>query len=367
VDNSLSKSWEFYNPVRLVAGAGCRSRLAELLAGRQRLLLVTDKGGVERGYVDMMRATAPTTEISLFDAVEPNPDIETLKAMTKRHRASTPNLIVAIGGGSVVDSGKILGVTLAYAGDVAWDDAVRAGKQLWKSRIPVVTLPTTSGTGAEVTPFATIWERATKRKYSVQGDLVFPSVGLLDPELTLSLPPSQTLYTGLDAVSHAMESLWNRYRTPASEAYAIRSLRIAVEALPRVLKQPADLVAREAMQVASTLAGLAISQSRTAIAHSLSYPVTMHFDVPHGLACSFTLPELLRQNRSAMANLLQDEPLLAAIEKLLADVDLKGEMAKFVKPGELDVLKHETLNQDRLGNFEGTLACAPFEVIERSL
>ncbi len=367
MDNGLSKSWEFYNPVRLVAGVGCRSRLGERLAGRQRLLLVTDKGGVERGYVDLVRAAAPSAEVSLFDAVEPNPDIETLKTVTDRYRASAPEMIVAIGGGSVVDSGKILGVTLAYAGDVAWDDAVRAGKQLWKSRLPVVTLPTTSGTGAEVTPFATIWERASKRKYSVQGDLVFPTVSLLDPELTLSLPPSQTLYTGLDAVSHAMESLWNRFRTPASEAYAIRALRMAVEALPRVLEQPGCLQARGAMQVASTLAGLAISQSRTAIAHSLSYPVTMYFDVPHGLACSFTLPELLRQNRGVMAELLQDEPLLVALEGLLARLDLKGEMAKFVKPGELDALKHETLNQDRLGNFDGTLACAPFEVMQRSL
>src|SRR5690606_20309422 len=119
---------------------------------------------------------------------------------------------------------------------------LREGRQqTWEKKIPLVAIPTTSGTGAEVTPFATVWDQSEHRKYSITGDLIFPDTAVLDPELTLSLPEKETLYPGLDAISHALESLWNVNRTPVTAGFAIQALELAVEALPTVLGNPADL------------------------------------------------------------------------------------------------------------------------------
>jgi alcohol dehydrogenase len=150
-------------------------------------------------------------------------------------------------------------------------------------------LPSTSGTGAEVTPFATIWDNAQRVKRSLSGDFLYPQTALVDPELTLSLPWTTTLYCGLDAISHALESLWNRNATPVSVLLANEALRLASKALPALEEDLGNVDLRENMQRASLLAGLAISQNRTAIAHAISYPFTLRFGVPHGLACSFTL------------------------------------------------------------------------------
>jgi alcohol dehydrogenase len=172
--------------------------------------------------------------------------------------------------------------------------------------LPMVAIPTTAGTGAEVTPFGTVWDFERAKKYSVAGDDLYPAATILDPELTLGLPEDVTVSSGLDAISHAFESTWNRNASPVTLGLAMKSLQLSLPALPRLKDDPADIQARRAMMEASLLAGLAISQTRTALAHSISYPLTARFDLPHGIACSFTLPALLRFNAEADDGRLAD-------------------------------------------------------------
>ncbi|WP_413813784.1 iron-containing alcohol dehydrogenase, partial [Rhizobium sp. Root482] len=140
--------------------------------------------------------------------------------------------------------------------------------------LPCYVVPTTSGTGAEVTPFATVWDETTNTKYSLANADMFPVAAILDPELTIDMPREVTLATGLDAISQALESVWNRSCNAITFGWAISSLRLSLSALGKVANTPDDLQARSDMAQASLLAGLCISHTRTALAHSMSYPIT---------------------------------------------------------------------------------------------
>jgi len=180
--------------------------------------------------------------------------------------------------------------------------------------------------------------------------MVYPVHALLDPELTLTLPQKETLYTGLDAISHALESLWNKNRTPVSEALALKALTLANEALPDVLNQPNSLYFREMMQQAAVLAGLAISRTRTAIAHAISYPLTMRFGVPHGLACSFTLPEIINH----YAPNEKDGIVKSALKEtfiMIKELKLKDEMTVFTKGEDLSKYFVEMFHPERTKNY----------------
>jgi len=287
-------NWEYYNPVRVWSGRNHLTALPIILP-RGNILLLSSKGTTIRGTNAKIIAVLGAERVTINDSTCANPDLDALDDLISSLQEQTFSAIVAVGGGSVIDSAKVLGVCLAKDEERPLDRILRGGvKQNWGQGIPVFAIPTTSGTGAEVTPFATVWDFRDKKKFSVFGDAVFPSQALLDPSLLVSLPMELTLFTGLDAISHALESLWNKNRTPVSSSFALAALDKSVESFPRVLSNPDDLLMRAEMQDAAVLGGFAISQGRTALAHSISYPLTLHHHMPHGLACSFTLTALLR-------------------------------------------------------------------------
>ena len=182
------------------------------------------------------------------------------------------------------------------------------------------------------------------------------------------MPANETLHTGLDALSHALESLWNKHRTPVSEALALRALGLIVEGLPRALADGADAEARAHMQEASLLSGMAISTTRTAICHALSYPFTSHFDVPHGLACSFTLPTVLRLNLATLPATRLMRSLYEEVLALLESLELAARVRSYVDPVRLGTFTQEqTLQADRAGNYAGPALPAPPALVEMSL
>ena len=164
-------------------------------------------------------------------------------------------------------------------------------------RLPLIAVPTTAGTGSEVTPWATLWDRSSAKgaKRSLHRADTWPEAALVDPMLTLSCPPALTLASGLDALSHAFEAIWNRGANPCSDALAVQAARGVLTTLPALLDAPDSLPLREAMSRAALLAGLAFAQTRTALAHALSYDLTLLRGTSHGLACSFSLPEVWRR------------------------------------------------------------------------
>ncbi len=293
-------TWSFFNPVALRFGAECWRGAGRDVA-EKKLLLLTSAGLVRRGTAARVRAGwGGAAEIVVCDRVTPNPEITALESLARDLRPAGFDRVIALGGGSVVDSAKVLAVLLAdHAADlgkILRDGApVPAGAAL-----PVDAVPTIAGTGSEVTPFATVWDTGTRKKHSLSSPRVFPRVAYLDPELTAGVPPDLAVATGLDALSQALESIWNVWANPITLDLATRGVRLALAALPTlVASQRPDAASRGELLFASLLAGLAISHTRTALGHSISYPLTAHYGLPHGLACGFTLPAVLDFNAAA--------------------------------------------------------------------
>lgn len=298
--------WGYFNPVRIACAPGACLRLGEHVAF-ERMVLVTSPGFRRRGLVDRVADALGARLVGVVDDVKPNPDVLDIDRQADAIHGLSPDAIVGLGGGSSIDTAKALARLLAQPSGATLAAHFRDGAPLAPvPALPVVAIPTTAGTGAEVTPFGTVWDFEQAKKYSVTGDDLYPAATILDPELTLGLPSDVTISSGLDAISHAFESTWNRNATPVTLGLATKSLQLSIPALPRLKNDPNDLEARRAMMEASLLAGLAISQTRTALAHSISYPLTARFDLPHGIACSFTLPALLRFNAEADDGRLAD-------------------------------------------------------------
>ena len=333
-------AWQFHNPVKITFEAGAIDQLGEYLEG-ERAVLVTSPGFRRRGVVDRIAKALDIRLVAVIDDVDPNPDVLKVDEQGRRLREHDPDVLIALGGGSSMDTAKGLARLLAQPVDRTLAGHFRDGEAFDDTpALPVAAIPTTSGTGAEVTPFGTIWDFELEKKYSVTGDDLYSAFAILDPELTLGLPEEVTISSGLDAVSHALESAWNKAASPVTLSFVAKSLQFSLKALPKLKQQPKDLAARADMMQASLLSGLAISQTRTALAHSISYPLTTAFELPHGFACSFTLPPLLAFNAEAddgrlihLARSVGHEDIPAfrdALDAMFQEVGFPGFFARYV-------------------------------------
>lgn len=351
--------WSHYQPVRICSGPlkdslqTCFKALLKENKPAGTVLLVTTAGFTKRGNTAQLIQYLAPLSVVVLDEIKANPDIDSLDNWLKQYAAAPIAAVIGFGGGSVMDAAK----TIAHMQPLARThhtplDLLFRTKQLNQPehRLPLVLIPTTAGTGSEVTPFATIWDYQHKQKYSLSGSSVYPDFALLDASLTLALPADETLYSGLDALSHALESLWNHHRTPISEAYACQAIALLAQHFTDAISYPQNLKARQGMQTASLLAGLAISTTRTAIAHAISYPLTSYYTVPHGLACSFTLPALIELVLCADVLPQLTLPLQQA-NALLQRLPLAQALQDKVDFSQIYTKKAEMFHPDRAGNF----------------
>lgn len=289
--------WRYRNPVDVKFGAGVFETLRKVLKGRAWCLVTYDDANGGGVFAELTRrAIAMAGEPAVMVRnIGPNPDFVGLTESCRTYAtASRPvEAIVALGGGSVMDAAKVLA---AADGDF---ETVRRhlvngtdGGEL--GRTPIVAIPTTAGTGSEVTSWATVWDTGAMKKYSLARETLYPEAALVDPLLTTGLPRAVTVSTGLDALSHALESIWNVNANPVSGSLAEVAAREVIEALPLLARDLRNETLRTRLARASLFAGLAFSNTRTALAHSLSYHLTLHHGVPHGIACSFSLPMVMR-------------------------------------------------------------------------
>lgn len=343
-----------HKQTRLVSGPDAFSALKKECRG-VKVLLITSTGFNRRGVVaNLMRYLTEASEVMVFDGITPNPELDLLDQLTAQYRASRPQLLIALGGGSTLDAAKVLAQTLVQPeySDGLLNVHFRHNTALcWQHSLPLITIPTTAGTGAEVTPFATVWDSVLHKKYSLANQAMYPVLTLLQPELTLSLPWKETLYTALDTVSHSLETLWNKHNTPASCDYARQALELVMANLQPVLQQPDQLTGREQLQKASFLAGLAISINKTAIAHSISYALTSHYGVPHGLACSFSLPAIIEIVLLEQAVSKAEQQLLQRLYYWLLQQPLYTELSCYMNWLQLYELIPEMVTPGRADNF----------------
>ena len=290
------KNWNYFNPVQVHFGEGCFDALAGILRGRRALVLTYPEAS-QTDLPQRLERLAGKKLIGMMDDIPPLPEVDHLRDLYDfvHQELKRIEVIVAVGGGSVMDTGKVL-ATLprerTFAGVL---QAIESGEARDLSALPIVAAPTTAGTGSEVTPWATFWDRKAGRKYSLHSPRLFPEAALVDPLLTRTLPPGTTLAGALDALSHALEAIWNRNANAISDRLAVTAAKDVLHFLPERMKYPDQAWLRSELSKAALVAGLAFSNTQTALAHSISYPMTLRHGLPHGIACSFCLPLVLRE------------------------------------------------------------------------
>jgi phosphonate metabolism-associated iron-containing alcohol dehydrogenase len=296
---AVMPSWSAHAPVRTSFGVGALDALGDRLGARRAWVLLYPEavGGPLHARIAALLGERCA---GVLPAPGANPDLDAVAALhdTLWSSGAQAEGIVAVGGGSTIDTAKALALGVPAGGFEALRAHLRDGAAFMPARrLALIAVPTTAGTGSEVTRWATLWDRSggAACKRSLDREDGWPEAALVDPLLTLSCPAGVTLASGLDALSHALEAIWNKAATPYSDALAVQAARGVVDALPRVLDAPADVGARTDMACAALLAGLAFSQTRTAVAHALSYGVTLARGTPHGIACAFSLPEVWRR------------------------------------------------------------------------
>ena len=285
--------WTYHNPVQVAFGRGCFSQLASLIGDRS-FGVVTYPDAPFPDLVARLAESAGEPMI-VIDDVMPNPDFRRLEAQADRlaSASGTVDVVVAVGGGSAIDTAKVLASSGGgFAAVRRFLETKQGADDL--SAIPIIAVPTTAGTGSEVTSWATVWDSMEGRKFSLARPSLYPETALIDPELMLGKPRDLTLAAGLDALSHALESLWNVNANPVSARHAVAAARSILTHLPPMLDDLENIDLRTEMAEAALDAGFAFSNTKTAIAHNISYSITLGWYVPHGIACSFTLPAILR-------------------------------------------------------------------------
>jgi len=299
--------FDFHAPTRVIYGPGSLDRLGELARelGDTRVLLVTDPGLEEAGHPQRAVASLRQAglEVFLFDGVEPNPTNLHVEAGVEFARPLGIDLIVSVGGGSSMDCAKGINFILTNGGCMS--DYKGFGKAV-RPMLPSIGIPTTAGTGSEAQSYALIADEHTHMKMACGDRKAAFQVAILDPEVTVSQPARITALTGIDAMSHALESYVTSKRTPVAQMFAREGWTLLEGNLEIVLKNPADLEARGAMQMGAFWAGTAIENSMLGACHACANPLTAHYGIMHGLAIGILLPHVVRFNAPAVGNLYHE-------------------------------------------------------------
>ncbi len=291
------KSFEFHAPVKLISGKGSLDHLAYELQslGVTRPLIITDKGIVQAKVVDIVISSlleANNEKSIVFDDVPPNSSFSTIMKILNFYNQNNCDGIIALGGGSVMDSAKAVNILVSYKSEKLYDFA-GAGVVNKKLR-PFIALPTTSGTGSEVTKVSVIFDEQKNKKIPFSSSFLFPDTAILDPRLTQKLPVHITAATAMDALTHAIEAFIGLSKNPVSDIYAELAVEKVFKNIKLLIRDPEHLGHRQELALASTFAGIAFSNSMVGLVHAIGHSVGAHCHLHHGVCMSLFLPHVLR-------------------------------------------------------------------------
>lgn len=330
-----SDYFDFILPTSVVFGPGKVEVLpAELSrSGFGRAAIVTDKSIEGAGILDepVTSLRQGGVELRVFTKVRANPHVESVKECLRFLRDYRPDCIIAIGGGSSLDTAKVAGV--CYANELNDVERVQQEKELKRS-LPVIAGPTTAGTGSEVNYWAVI--AAGNEKLSIGNPAMSPYMAIIDPELTLTLPPKLTLWTGLDALTHAIEAYLSLSSNRLSDMLCLEAISLILESLEQAVEEGRNLQARGDMALASLLAGAAMQHVGLGLVHAMSHQVSGFYDTQHGIANAILLPHVLEFNTpecqdriQALDNLAEDKKsFMGWLEEVYQKYDLNEEAVK---------------------------------------
>ncbi|MET1030151.1 iron-containing alcohol dehydrogenase [Domibacillus tundrae] len=292
----MYSSFEFHLPTKIHFGLNKIEQLDQQLSNVNRAFIVTDKGVLNSGLVEHVTKILEknATAYVIYDEVEPDPSVETVDKVAEVFQQEEGDALIAIGGGSPIDTAKGVRVIASNGGSIRDYAGVNLVKQ--SSSIPLIAIPTTSGTGSEVTIFAVFSDWEENRKVTVTSPALAPDISIVDPKMTMTAPPRITAASGFDAYAHAAETFVSRASQPASDALALSAMRTVHKYLRRAVYNGGDVEARVKMAEASLLAGMAFNQSYLGLTHAIGSALSGHAHVSHGVAIGLLLPAVMRYN-----------------------------------------------------------------------
>ncbi len=303
--------FEFATAARVLFGAGSARQLGSIAQGLgRRALVVTGQHPTRDNHLIDLLAAQGLTAVRFV--TPPEPSLDTARSGVALARTHECDMVIAIGGGSAIDVGKAIAALLTNGGDpLDYLEVIGAGKPITQPPRPMIALPTTAGTGSEVTRNAVLESPVHHVKVSMRSALMLPRVAIVDPELTLSLPPAVTASTGLDALTQLIEPYVSPRANPLTDALAQTGIRRAAPALRRAYFDGRDLTARTDMALASLCGGMALANAGLGAVHGCAAPIGGMFGSPHGATCAALLPHVMAVNVQALHVRVPDSPALA--------------------------------------------------------
>lgn len=302
-DDKKTPYVQYKSPTNIISGSGSLPAIYKEMVklGCKRALILTDEGVRATGLPDRVKSALVDFCVGIYDKIEQDSSLDTVDAATDYARSLRADAIVTVGGGSVIDTGKAVCVTLKNGGKC---NEYIAMARLQEPQTPHISVPTTSGTGSEVTNVSVIKNKAVGRKVYILDPHIIPNAAILDPQFTVGLPHRMTVTTAMDAMTHSIEALTSTRSQPICDGQALQAIRLIKENLPLVVANPADQQARGNLQLAATMAGWAFTVAQVGMAHAMAHTLGAIHDLPHGLACGIMLPKVMRFNVKEAADKL---------------------------------------------------------------
>lgn len=363
-------NWNYSQPVTIHFGNGVIKTLAEEVRklGGSRGILITSPSFAKRGMADKIKADSEGLIVAVYSQVSPNPDVKECEACISMIRENDCDFVVALGGGSVMDCAKAASVICTA--DKPITAFVDDMSLLPETHLPVIAVPTTSGTGSEVTSVSVLSDHEKGTKKPIFCNAMYPKVAIVDPELTYSVPPYITACTGMDVLCHSIEAYWSKHHQPICDSLAIHALRTVLENLRTACAEPENPIAREKMAEASVVAGLAFGIPKTTSSHACSYPLTNRLGIAHGEACGLTIDTFLEINGkhddgrlAFLAKQLGFETIDALAEEIRSlkeDIGMRADLKDLELSDEMfEILVKESQHPNLLNN--------PVEITEEML
>jgi alcohol dehydrogenase class IV len=358
----------FSTTPRIVMGPGSIKTIGtEVKArGANRVLIVTDKGVVAAGLLKSIEESFRAVKIkyAVFDKVEPDPRYEIVADCVEMAKKERAQLLVGVGGGSPMDITKTAAIMLTNKGPIG---AYFGVNLVPKPGLPIILVPTTAGTGSEVTPIAILSDEGEKLKKGIVSPYLYPAISILDAELTLGLPPHVTAATGMDALIHGIEAFTSVNATGITDMFNLRAIELIYKNIRIAYAKGDNIEARTAMMEGALLAGVGFANAGVTAVHAFAYPIGAEFHIPHGIANTLMLPHVIRFNvlgnlekfaqlakpfgipTEGLDNLQIVDKVIAAIDRLADDIKVPRHLAEFgVKEKDIPMLAEGALKSTRL-------------------
>ncbi|MCG8499685.1 MAG: iron-containing alcohol dehydrogenase family protein [Firmicutes bacterium] len=341
----MNEYFKFYMPTKVCFGVGIAAEITEYVEGKN-VLIVCDPFLYQSGAAKKIGDRLEGRHVAYFSEIEPNPCCESVDKAANAARQIKADCIIGMGGGSALDVSKITACLVTNEGSIY--DYYAGGKRvLGERKAALICIPTTAGTGSEVTNVGVFTNQQTGIKMPFVTDAFWADYAVIDPELTYTLPPAVTAATGMDAFCHAIEAYWNKESQPMCDMLAMEAMRLILNHIKTAYDEPCNAEARSAMLQASLMAGVAFSQTRTTGIHAISFPLTSEFGASHGIACAITLPAFMKLSCEQRADKMKRltaylgydcvESFAAAIERLMESMNMPVRLRQIgVKSSDLE-------------------------------